>query len=590
MIASSGAGMQRRLAAILAADVVGFSQLMGRDEEGTLDRIRDLRRDVVEPKVAEHRGRIFKTTGDGFLVEFSSPVEAVRCAVEVQEALAALAPGPAEGAFRLRIAINLADIMIEEDGDIYGDGVNIAARLEALAAPGGISVSGKVYEEVRDKVPYAFEDRGEQTVKNIARPVRVYAIAGAPETRSAAADAYPLPLPSKPSIAVLPFHNLTGDREDEYLADGLVEDIIAALSRVRSFFVIARNSTFTYKGLAVNVQQVSRELGVRYVLEGSVRRARDRVRVTSQLIDATTGTHLWADHVDGNLEDVFDLQDHITASVVGAIQPSIRAAEVERARRKRPENLDVYDLVMRALPSVWSLDPASNRTATDLLERALALDPTYPLALSLSAWCSGQRVVYSWSSDVAADTHDTLEKAHLAAELASDDPFVLTVLGAGLTITREFQAGLLMIEKALALDPNSAWAWNRLGWLRNYLGDPDAGVAHFERAIRLSPFDPMVFNSDIGIGSARFIAGRYEESVPWFEKACLANPKAVWIHRVLAAAYAFTGRQKDAEASVRKLQAAYPGLTAETAAGAHVFSREVLDRIAEGLRRAGLPP
>jgi adenylate cyclase len=315
---------------------------------------------------------------------------------------------------------------------------------------------------------------------------------------------------------------------------------------------------------------------------------RDRVRVTSQLIDATTGNHLWADHIDGKIEDIFDLQDQITTSVVGAIQPSIRAAEVERARRKRPESLDAYDLVMQALPHVWSLDAEANRTATVLLRKALQLDPTYPLALSLAGWCSGQRVVYNWSVNVEADKREALQKAQLAAELASDDPFVLTVLGAGLTITHEFQTGLHMIEKALALDPNSAWAWNRLGWLRNYLGAPGPAIGHFERAIRLSPFDPMVFNSHVGIGSAHFIVGRYDEAVSWFEKACLASPKAIWIHRVLAPAYIYSGRQEQAEASVRKLRATYPDLTATAAAAAHVFEQEVLERIAEGLRRAGL--
>jgi adenylate cyclase len=570
------------LAAILAADVVGYSALMSQDEEGTHDRIRALHREVIKPAVEQHQGRVVKTTGDGFLIEFASPVEAVRCALAVQKALG-------DGPLQLRIGMNLGDVIIEPDGDVYGEGVNVAARLEALCGPGSILISGKVHDEVEGKVEAAFESRGEQQVKNIPRPVRVYELEAGQAVGTPPRVAHALPLPNKPSIAVLPFDNLGSERDDDYLADGIVEDIIAALSRVRSFFVIARNSTFTYKGRAVNVQQVSRELGVRYVLEGSVRRVRDRVRVTSQLIDATTGNHLWADHVDGKIEDIFDLQDQITASVVGAIQPSIRAAEVERARRKRPENLDAYDLVMQALPHVWSLDAEANRTATDLLQKALKLDPKYPLALSLAGWCSGQKVVYNWSVDVEADKRDTLQKAQLAAELASDDPFVLTVLGAGLTITHEFQAGLHMIEKALALDPNSAWAWNRLGWLRNYLGEPELAIGHFERAIRLSPFDPMVFNSHVGIGSAHFIVGRYDDAVYWYEKACLASPKAIWIHRALAAAYFYSGRQEHAEASVRKLQATYPHLTATAAAFAHVFEKEVLDRIAEGLRRAGLP-
>jgi len=580
----------RRLAAILSADVVGFCSLMGQDEEGTFSRIKRLRHEVIEPAVRDNHGRVFKINGDGFLVEFSSPVDAVRCAVGIQEALSSHAAQAASDALQMRIGINLGDIIIEDDGDIYGEGVNVAARLEQLAGSGGILVSDKVYEEVRGKVPYAFHDRGEQQVKNVARPIRAHSVSiGETVARGAAHVSSMLPIPAKPSIAVLPFDNIGHDKENEYLADGLVEDVTAALSRVRSFFVIARNSTFTYKGRAVNVQQVSRELGVRYVLEGSVRQVRDKVRVTAQLVDATTGAHLWADHYDGLLEDIFDLQDRITASVVGAIQPSIRAAEIERARRKRPDSLDAYDLVMRALPHVWSLDEASNQVATKLLDQALDLDPTYSLALSLSAWCSGQRVVYNWSHDVEKDKAEAIQKAQAAVDLAGDDPFVLTVLGAALSITRQFPAALLMVEKALALDPNSAWAWNRSGWLRTYTDDADAAIEHFERAIRLSPFDPMIFNSYVGIAAAHFVAGRYELSVFWFEKACLTNPKAVWINRTLAPACVFAGKQKEAEAAVRKLQAAYPELTVRAVRSAHVFSEAVLDRLAEGLRRAGLP-
>jgi len=339
----------------------------------------------------------------------------------------------------------------------------------------------------------------------------------------------------------------------------------------------------------VNVQQVSRELGVRYVLEGSVRRSRDKVRITAQLVDATTGAHLWAERYDGTVEDIFDLQDRITASVVGAIQPSIRAAEIERARRKRPDSLNAYDRVMQALPYVWSLDVASNQVAHRLLEEALRLDPTYPLALSLASWCSGQRVIYNWSQEPESDRRDALEKARVAADLDSDDPFVLTVLGAAHTITREFEAALYLLNKALTLDPNSAWAWNRSGWLRTFRDDPGTGIDHFERAIRLSPFDPMVFNSYAGIGDAHFVAGRYTEAVTWLEKARLAHPRAAWLNRFLAASYALSGRQQEAEACVERLLTVYPGLTVTAVRTAPPFSQEVIDRLCEGLRQAGLP-
>ncbi|HZH53502.1 MAG TPA: adenylate/guanylate cyclase domain-containing protein [Microvirga sp.] len=580
---------QRRLAAILAADVAGYSSLMSKDEEGTLFHLRRLRREVVVPRIQAHAGRLVKTTGDGFLIEFFSPVEAVRCAMEIQEALTAIALEDPASTLRLRIGINLCDIIIDEDGDIYGDGVNVASRLEQLAAPGGICLSSKVYDEVKDKLPYEFQDMGEQQVRNIARLIRVYCLNSTHEASATLEPHQALALPDRPSIAVLPFTNIGGDPEQEHLADGIVEDITAALSRVRSFFVIARNSAYAYKGRAVNLRQVSRELGVRYALEGSVRRVGNRVRISAQLIDATTGTHLWADHYDGVVEDLFDFQDQITASVVGAIQPSIRAAEIERARRKRPESLDAYDLVMQALPLVWSLERENNREATRLLEEALRLDPNYPLAFSLAAWCCGQRVVYNWTSSPDEERQEALHKAQVAASLESDDPFTLTVLGAALTITREYKRASVVLERALALDPNSAWAWNRSGWLHNYQDDPETAIRHFERSLRLSPFDPMAFNCDMGIGSAHFIAGRYEESVAWQERALLAHPESAWIHRNLAPAYALAGQKGKAAESVRELLKAYPGMRISDVTGALAFSQEVLDRIAEGLRLAGLP-
>ena len=578
----------RRLAAILAADVAGYADLMSRDEEGTLGLLRKLRREVIEPGIRSHHGRLVKTVGDGFLVEFSSPVEAVRCAVDFQEALTALAATEPDKPLQLRIGINLGDIIIEEDGDIYGDGVNVACRLEQMATSGGICLSGKVYEEVRDKLAYDFSDRGEHRFKNIARPIKVYCLLAGSDGSPAPADFHPVPMLDRPSIAVLPFTNMSKDPEQEYFADGVVEDIIAALSRFRSFFVIARNSTFVYKDRAVRVQQIGRELGVRYVLEGSVRRSGRRVRITAQLVDALTGVHLWAEHYDGVIEDVFDLQDMITASVVGAIQPSIRAAEIERARRKRPESLDAYDLVMQALPSVWSLEYDANREATRLLEKALRLDPTYPMALSLAAWCRGQRVVYNWSTNIAEDKRETLRQAQVATALAPDDPFILTVLAAALTLTHEHQRAIAMLDRALALDPNSAWGWNRSGWLHNYQNDPEVAIQHFERSLRLSPFDPMAFNCDMGIGCAHFIAKRYEQAAVWQEKALMAKPTAAWIHRTLAPAYALAGDMEKARESVAELLKTYPEIAISDVLKAMAFSKEVMGRFAEGLRMGGL--
>jgi len=345
----SEARVERRLAAILAVDVAGYSRLMGADEEGTLAALRAVRRELGDPKIAEHRGRIVKTTGDGLLAEFASVVDAVRCAVEVQREMIARNAGVAsEKRIEFRVGIHQGDIIVE-DGDIFGDGVNLAARLEGLAEPGGICVSRVVRDEVRDKLDLAFDDLGEQRVKNITRPVRTYRVALGASSRAALPVEAPLPLPDKPSLVVLPFQNMSGDPEQEYFVDGMVEEITTAIARLPWLFVIARNSAFTYKGKPVNVKQVAQELGVRYVLEGSVRKAGNRVRITGQLIDTITGAHIWADRFDGALDDIFDLQDRVASSVAGAIEPKLRQSEIERASRKPTANLTAYDLYLRAL-------------------------------------------------------------------------------------------------------------------------------------------------------------------------------------------------------------------------------------------------
>jgi len=580
--------VERRLAAIFAADVAGYSRLMDQDEVGTLQTL-TAHREIMDRVILEHRGRIANTAGDSVLAEFPSAVDAVQCAVQVQKALASANQGKSEAErLQFRIGVHVGDVMIR-GGDLLGDGVNIAARLESLAAPGSVCISEAAYGYVRKAIPLTFTDLGSQKVKNIEEPIRAYALKAYSPTAAQTGQAKPLALPDKPSIAVLPFTNMSGDPEQDYFADGIVEDITAALSRVRSFFVIARNSTSTYRNRAVHVQQVSRELGVQYVVEGSVRRAGGRVRITAQLIDAITGAHLWADHYDGTLDDVFDLQDRITASVVGAIQPSIRAAEIERAKRKRPDNLDAYDLVMRALPHVWSLERKGNRRATELLQEALRLDPTYPTAVALAAWCCGQRVLYNWSQDTASEKQETLRLAQEAAALSSDDAFVLAVLGAALSITLEFQRAEAILQKALALDPNLAFAWTRSGWLRTFQGDHETAIHHFERALRLSPFDPMAFNCFMGIGCAHFVARRYDQSVEWQEKALFANPAATWMYRGLIPAYIFAGQFDKAKAGLSELLRDYPDLTILKVRAALAFNEDYTDRMVEGLRRAGLP-
>jgi len=388
----------RRLAAILAADVAGYSRLIGADEGGTLDRLRALRRELLDPKIAEHRGRLVKTTGDGLLVEFGSLVDALRCAVEVQSEMTGHNTGvPPNKRIELRIGINVGDIVVE-GGDIFGDGVNVAARLEGLAEPGGICVSARVQEDAAGKLDLAFEDIGEQQLKNIARPVRVFgAVIGQKPVPEPA-----LALPDKPSIAVLPFANMSGDAEQEYFADGMVEEIITALSRIRWLFVIARNSSFTYKGQAVDVKQVGRELGVRYVLEGSVRKAGNRVRITGQLIDATTGAHLWADRFDGSFEDVFDLQDKVASSVAGVIEPALQAAETARSANRPTTDLTAYDLYLRAY--AMSLSSAARfPEALGLVEQAIARDPRYGPALAWAAICCFRLLLDGRSEDRDAD-------------------------------------------------------------------------------------------------------------------------------------------------------------------------------------------
>ena len=381
--------VERRLAAILAADVVGYSRLMGADEEGTLARLNAHRREFLDPTIAEHRGRIVKRTGDGILIEFSSAVDATRCAIQTQRGMAERnADVPHDQRIEIRIGVHVGDIIIEED-DIFGDGVNIAARLESIAQPGGICISDDAYRKVRDKLNVDFQDSGEQQLKNIARPVRVYQLRPDTQAPAVKTSGSHLELPDKPSIAVLPFQNMSGDPEQEYFVDGMVDEIITGLSRIKWLFVIARNSTFTYKGRAVDVKQVGRELGVRYVLEGSVRKAADRVRITAQLVDAATGAHVWAERYDRKSDDIFALQDEIALSVVGAIEPSLRRAEVERVKRKRPDSLDAYDLVLRAQPDVYSGMPERATKALALLERALALD---------SELCTGARVCRDVSS------------------------------------------------------------------------------------------------------------------------------------------------------------------------------------------------
>ena len=458
--------LERRLTAILAADVAGYSRLTGADEESTHVQLQDHFRSLVDPKIAEHRGRVVKNTGDGMLAEFGSVVDAVRCAVDIQRGMAERnADVPEQKRIVFRIGINMGDIIMDR-GDIFGDGVNVAARLEGVAEPGGICVSGRVQEDARGKLDVSFEDAGEQPLKNIARPVRVYRVRFAGGDTPAAIPQR-LALPDKPSIAVLPFQNMSGDPEQEYFADGMVEEITTALSRIRWLLVIARNSSFTHKSRAVNVKLVGRELGVRYVLEGSVRKAANRVRITAQLIDVGTGAHLWADRFDGALEDIFDLQDQLTASVVGAISPKLEQAEIERAQRKPTESLDAYDYYLRGLASIRAWTREGNDEALRLFYNSIDLDPSFAPANGMAAWCWVQRKAMGWITDRIREIDETARLARRAAALGRDDAVALSTAGFALAyVAHDAETGAAFIDRGVALKPNLAWAWLYSGWVR----------------------------------------------------------------------------------------------------------------------------
>src|SRR5262249_51311126 len=458
--------------------------------------------------------------GDGLLIEFASVIAAVRWAVEGQRAMGKRNDGlPQEKRIEFRMGINAGDIIIDGT-DIWGDGVNAAAPLEALAEPGGICVSGRVQEDIHGSLEIAVEDIGEQQLKNIARPVRVYRVRLNGATKAAPA----LHHPTRPSIAILPFNNMSGDPEQEYFADGMVEEITTVLSRTRWLFVIARNSRFTYKGRPVDVKQVGRELGVRYVLEGGVRKAVDRVRITAQLINASTGAHLWADRFDGSLENIFELQDQVTASVVGAIAPRLEQAEVERAKHKPTESLDAYDYFLRGIASLHSWTKESNDEALRLFSKAIELDSDFAAAYGMASWCYARRKGSRWMLDRVQETAETARLARRAAELGWDDAVALARGGFALAyVVHDVEVGAALIDRALLLNPNLAEAWHFSGWAEIYLGGPEVAIEHLAHAMRLSPLDPLPFVVQMAIAFAHFFAGRYDDASSWAEKALAAS-------------------------------------------------------------------
>jgi TolB-like protein/class 3 adenylate cyclase len=584
----SGEHVERRLAAILAADVAGSCRLIGKDEEGTLARLKALRRTLFDPKIAEHHGRVVKNTGDGAIAEFASVVDAVRCADEIQRGMAEQnIDVPQDKRIELRIGIHVGDIIIE-DNDIFGDGVNIAVRLEGIAEPGGISISDDARRQLRGKVDTMFEDLGSQSLKNIAEPMRVWRGRSGPSSSQATptGTAQPPTLPGKPSIAVLPFENMSGDPEQEYFADGMVEDIITGLSRSKSLFVIARNSSFTYKGKSVDIKRVGRDLGVRYVLEGSVRKAANRVRITAQLVDAATGNHIWADKYDSTLEDIFDLQDRVTMSVIGAIAPRLERAEIARAQRKPTESLEAYDYYLRALSSFYQFSREQNVEALRLSQAANVIDPEFAAAYAIGAYSYLQRKLFGWSSDAAQECVEARRLVNRAIELDNDDPTVLARAGQVIShLMGEVEEGAVLVSRAINLDPNLVIARYSRGGEHLWLGEVDAALEQFHAAVRLSPLDPLLFFSQIGIAYAHFMAGRYDEGSSWARSAVLQRPNYLDAQFILAACLAMSGRVEEARAVRARLVQQKPVRRISWK-----FRRaEDIERLSHACRIAGIP-
>ncbi len=578
--------IQRRLAAILVADVVGYSRLIRADEEGTLDRLKVLRNDLIDPKISEHQGRVVKLMGDGMLAEFPSVVDAVRAAAEVQQAVAERnADLPQEQRIEFRVGINLGDVVIDGD-DIHGDGINVAARLEGLAEPGGICVSGMVYEGVRDRIDIPFEDMGEQEFKNINRPVRVWRWAPRASARSEAAQ---LALPDKPSIAVLPFDNMSGDPEQEFFVEGMAEDIITALSKFRWFFVVARISSFIYKDRLVDVKQVARELGVRYVVEGSVRRSGNRLRITVQLIDALSGNHIWAERYDRQLDDIFELQDEIMETIVSTIEPELAGVERERARRKPPESLDIWERYQRGLWHLWKKTAADTDEAERLFLCVIDRDPRFAAAHAALSYLLFDRVALGWTNADDGALERALSVGQRAVSLDDKDPFAHFALGRAHTLLGHFEHAIAELQNALDLNPNLALAYYGLGHALAWAGRGREALTPLYRAMRQSPHDPLKFAFENMAGYAHLLLGEYDDAIGMLQGAARHPNGIFWSHVQLAMAFYELDRLVEAEAALETAQRMQADLSLSTVTTmlrpAHADFR---DRLVAALRQLGL--
>lgn len=611
------ARVERRLAAILAADVVGYSRLMGADEVGTLRALKEHRKELIDPAIAAHRGRIVKTTGDGMLVEFASVVDAVGCAVAVQRGMVSRnADVSHDKRIVFRIGINVGDIIIDGD-DIFGDGVNVAARLETFCEPGGLCISRTANDQIRDRLSLAFADLGEQAMKNIARAVGVFGLAandiaalpeealpqppgGAPGEAvsvrglnsasnggiSPAAAIQPITLPAQPSIAVLPFANLSADPGQDFFADGLAEDILTGLSRFRDLFVISRNSTFRYKGKSVDVRTVARELGVHFVLEGSVRRAGDRIRVTAQLIDATTDHHIWAERYDRRLEDIFEIQDELTSSIVATLPGRVEAATRDRVKRKAPENLAAYECVLAGKLLHHRSSKSDNAEALRLLERAIALDPDYAHAHAWKACTLGQCFVYGWYEDRDATVRQIVEELRLALALDDNDSDVHRILAAvNVAAYRDHEKAFFHQERALALNPNDDLIVVQQGEILTWLGRAEEGIDWIQKAMRLNPFHPERFWSHLA--RAFFAARRYDDAIKALQRLNQADHMKFI---ALAACHAALGNEAAATDHVQEILRRAPDFSVDDyLATQHYKLSSDLEHCRAALVKAGLP-
>jgi adenylate cyclase len=578
--------VERKLAAIFAADVAGYSRLMSADETGTL-RALTSHREIMDLLIVEHRGRIANTAGDSVLAEFPSVVDAVECAVAVQEKLGEANAGvPEDKALRFRIGVHVGDVMVQ-GGDLLGDGVNIAARVQALADPGGVWLSEDAHRQVIGKVGRSFDDRGEQRVKNIARPVRVFALVAPP---SQPAQPKVLPLPDKPSIAVLPFTNMSGDPEQEYFCDGLVEDIITALSRVRSFFVIAGDSSFTYKRRVVDVRQISRELGVRYILQGSIRRSANEVRVTGQLVDALTGRHVWSDRFEGNMNAIFDLQDEITSGVVSAIEPRILSSELERANVKPTDSLNAYELFLKAWPCMHEFTQAGFVQAEKLLTAALQMDPRYSDVWATLADCNARQTINGYTENWEEGSDAACSAALRAVDADPENGRALSVAAWNLALfAGKYEHATELATRALKIHPNSAYVQTNCGWAFTSTGETGDALACFVRARRMNPLDPRGYLTSVGLAFAHLLARDFEDAERWTQRALDQRPNFAASLRFRAAALAHLSRIDEAKSVTERLLKIQPNTTIRRASRACIRYRDQQALYLNGLRLAGVP-